>query len=153
MVDFGSYFRYADKCARLGELKPSVTAGDGECNCPTCTENEKLNARLKFHYDRVKAHAPFEDFQLQMCPPRVLGYIIEQKMWAQLAVDNIKPPHRDAQDVFNKKLQLDEDTKALIRSLVLNHEAGKELKGGKRVHGIEDIVQGKGEGLVILLYG
>ena len=89
-----------------------------------------------------------------MCPPRVLGYVIERKMWAQLQVDEVKPVRNEnASDTFDKKLQLEEETKDIIKNLVTNHEQGKEEKNGKRTKGIQDLVQGKGDGLVILLHG
>ncbi|KAI9845158.1 MAG: hypothetical protein M1837_005043 [Sclerophora amabilis] len=152
MVDFLSYFQYADKVARLGDLKSC--AEDDECGCPTCRENKELSDLLKFDYDGRTREDEFETMQYLMCPPRVLGYVIERKMWAQLQVDDVKPVEiANAGDTFDKKLKLDEGTKDLLRYLVTNHEDGKKTKDGKRIKGIQDIVQGKGDGLVILLHG
>lgn len=109
---------------------------------------------LKFNFDKQAPDAEFEPFQYMMCPPRVLGYVIERKMWAQLRVDDVQPvKNENAGDTFDKKLQLEEDTKELIKNLVATHEQGKEMKNGKRTKGIQDVVQGKGDGLVILLHG
>ena len=75
-------------------------------------------------------------------------------MWAQLLVNDVMAVKNEgASDTFDKKLQLEEETKDLIKNLVSNHEQGKETKNGKRTKGIQDVVQGKGDGLVILLHG
>lgn len=109
---------------------------------------------LKFNFDKQAPDAEFEPLQYMMCPPRVLGYVIERKMWAQLRVNDVQPvKNENAGDTFDKKLQLEEDTKELIKNLVATHEQGKEMKNGKRTKGIQDVVQGKGDGLVILLHG
>lgn len=154
MVDFQSYFQYADKVGRLGDLKPSGTE-DNECGCPDCRDNQALNDMMKFNFDKATRDSKFEDLQYQMCPPRVLGYVIERKMWAQLAVDTVQEAPRDrANATFDEKLKLDKKFKDLLRSLVMNHEAGKEVsEDGHKSKGIEDVVQGKGDGLVILLHG
>lgn len=152
MIDFLSYFQYADKIGRLGDLKPS--GEDDECGCPSCRSNEALSNLLKFDYDGAKGDKEYEPFQLMMCPPRVLGYVIERKMWAQLRVEDVKAVENvNGPDTFDEKLKLDTDTKDMLRDLVTNHEEGKESKGGKRTKGIQDVIQGKGDGLVILLHG
>ncbi|KAA6410582.1 MAG: hypothetical protein FRX48_06004 [Lasallia pustulata] len=153
MIDFLSYFQYADKVARLGDLKPT-SDDDDECGCPTCRGNKELSDLLKFNFDEQKKEDDFEDLQYMICPPRVLGYVIERKMWAQLQVDEVKDvKNENASDTFDNKLQLEDDTKDIIKNLVTSHEQGKEEKNGKRTKGIQDFVQGKGDGLVILLHG
>lgn len=152
MVDFLSYFQYADKIGRLGDLKPC--GDDDECGCPSCKSNKALSKLLKFEYDGATGDGDFEPFQLMMCPPRVLGYVIEREMWAQLRVEGVKAVETvNGPDTFDEKLKLDSDTKNMLRDLVTNHEEGKQSKGGKGTKGIQDVIQGKGDGLVILLHG
>lgn len=153
MVDFASYFQYADKVARLGDIKPS-SGEDDECGCPSCRSNTELSKLLKYDYDGTKRSDEFETQQYQLCPPRVLGYVIDRKMWAQLMVADVKPVENgNANRTFDDKLKLDQEIKDLLKSLVVNHEEGKNSKDGKRTKGIQDVVQGKGDGLVILLHG
>jgi len=152
MVDFASYFQYADRVARLGDLKPAP-GENVECGCPTCRANTELSDRLKFEYDRSLPGAKWERLQYILCAPRVLGYVIERKMWAQLQAEEIRPVQKTNTDTFDNKLKLDDDYKAMLRALVTSHEAGKLSKDGKRKTGIQDFVQGKGDGLVILLHG
>ncbi|MCJ1244500.1 hypothetical protein MMC30_001698 [Trapelia coarctata] len=151
MIDFLSYFQYADKIGRLGDLKSS--GEDNECGCPSCRSNKVLSNLLKFDYDGATGDEEFEPLQLMMCPPRVLGYVIERKMWAQLRVEDVKPVENvNGPDTFDEKLKLEPNTKDMLRDLVTNHEAGKQSKDGKRTKGIQDVIQGKGDGLVILLH-
>lgn len=74
-------------------------------------------------------------------------------MWAQLRVEDVKPVEKGkGADTFEEKLKLDSDTKEILRALVINHEDGKRSKDGKRTKGIQDVIQGKRDGLVILLH-
>ena len=100
----------------------------------------------------------WEGLQTMMCPPRVLGYIIREKKWAQLDINGLREtPKKTDEEAILRKLHLaDEDeednTKSLLMGLVKTHsdvEVGKENKRPQ----MKDIVPEKGKGLVILLYG
>ncbi|KAK7751707.1 hypothetical protein SLS62_006368 [Diatrype stigma] len=91
------------------------------------------------------------DDQYMMCPPRVLGYALKQKQWAQLLVDHLEVPDAADAGTFKNKLPLDEESKDLAQKLVRAHEQGKMMtKSGIRA--LEDFAPGKGKGLVIMLY-
>jgi hypothetical protein len=153
MVDFDSWFQYATTVAPLGAMQPY--SGDQECGCQICKTNPKLNALLKYDYDAWTAkRGKFEDDQYMICPPRVLGYVMAHKMWAQLQVDKVEPAKPAGEkDAFENKVELDHKIKDLLKGLVGSHESGKgKDKSGKK-QGIEDVVEGKGKGLVILLHG
>jgi hypothetical protein len=130
-----------------------------------CTSNFKLKARLGKQYDNIGSSElgtfqEFDDTQLLICPPRVRGYALEKKKWVDLLVDKVQVISEDEKrnsDAFEKLVfsQEDEekDVKGLIRSLVQNHvESNMERKEGVPGH-LEDLIPGKGQGLVILLYG
>ena len=89
------------------------------------------------------------------CPPRVLGYALKQKKWAQLLVDGLRSPDAADATVFEEKLQLDEEAKNLVKWSVQAHEEGKKLIDGKpgESRGLQDFAPDKGKGLVIMLYG
>jgi hypothetical protein len=148
MVDFTSYFRHGPGFSKIGELPIMDDLHD--CQCPICSENEATKTLFKPHYDGCSGSSTesWEDVQLMLCPPRVLGYVLKEKRWAQLAVTNLD---------FVK----DEPTDGIMKDLYL---AGKDdgrakkdfLMGLVRHHGeleLKDLVPGKGEGLVFLLYG
>jgi hypothetical protein len=121
-----------------------------------------LRKRLRWHYDHVTQATDgtwkeFEEDQLLICPPRVRGYALAQKLWVFMDVQHVKTIEKlKSEEAFNEKLVLPtpdaEETKKLIRALVEHHTARFEKKSavpGK----LRDFVEGKGQGLFILLYG
>lgn len=87
--------------------------------------------------------------QLLMCSPTVLGFSFGDKMWVEFAIDSIH------EIIFNTgafdSLVLPESQKSIVRALVENH-TGKG-KTEKKRPGIDDIIRGKGQGLVAVLHG
>ncbi|KAF5639286.1 AAA family ATPase [Fusarium sp. NRRL 52700] len=81
--------------------------------------------------------------QKMLLPPSVYGFNLEQKKWVSLDVQKIRPIN------WNKKaferLVLESDTKQLIHALI-------DVKTSKE-HKMDDIIPGKGNGLIILLHG
>lgn len=86
--------------------------------------------------------------QLLLCSPTVLGFSFGDKMWVEFAIEHI----RDI--VFNPgafdSLVLPEGQKKIVRALVESH-SGKVAN--KKSPGIDDIIRGKGQGLVAVLHG
>lgn len=148
MVDFGSYFRYGPNSAKLGDL--FVYQDVDTCACAVCSQNAVLQDLFRSGYDRSGkvSSASWDDFQLMLCAPRVLGYVLKDKQWAQLAVNNLTDVEKeDAKKVLETLYLTGKDNgkskKELLMALVRNHN--KVI--------VEDIVAGKGVGLVFLLYG
>jgi hypothetical protein len=157
MIDFESYYKYGPEVAPVGELMPF--GYDSDCDCSVCRGNDELKALFKWNYDDPSnLTTQWEDLQLMLCPPRVLGYILGEKQWAQLDIGKvIEIPEVLPDDPFDSQLQLageegGKDTKDLLKGLVRNHGLGV-LKGGSQGSEVQDIVPDKGKGLVILLYG
>lgn len=73
-----------------------------------------------------------------------------RKTWAQLLVDDVSYLEKNKGDAF-KQLVLDPEQKNLIKSLVSRH--GESEDGEDNSQQVEDIVEGKGKGVVILLHG
>jgi hypothetical protein len=148
MVDFRSYFRYGPNSAKVGDLP--VYQNVDTCACQICSQNEALQHLFKPDYDRSGkvSNASWDDLQLMLCAPRVLGYVLKDKQWAQLAVTKLSDVEKeDAKAVLNTLHLVGRENgiskKNLLMALVRNH--GKVM--------VKDIVAGKGEGLVFLLYG
>ncbi|CAG8955733.1 hypothetical protein HYFRA_00010999 [Hymenoscyphus fraxineus] len=88
----------------------------------------------------------------QLFPPRLLGYATNEKVWGQFAVDfTEEAPAKDTKP-FREVLQLDPKYKEMIEALVDSHEKIAATKNKKQSQ-VEDVVQGKGLGLVLLLHG
>lgn len=154
MVDYLSYFRYGDAVGRNGLLNPSND--DPDCTCSDCVENQGLAKAYRVHFDR-KEHLKkkaWEEEQYMLCPPRVLGYILREKQWAQLQVDLVEAiVDNDEESAWSSRLQLaDSDTKELLFDLVRSHVSTSK-KGKENRLEVNDIIPQKGKGLVILLYG
>lgn len=87
------------------------------------------------------------DGQFLLCPPRVLGYATQQKSWGQFRVDKTTDVPPGLSKAFDEKLELDKDNKKMLKALVENHESSKAA-------GVpQDVVEGKGKNLVVLLHG
>lgn len=114
-----------------------------------CSEKVEKLYRLSWHEN--PPDKSLTDEQLLFCPPRVLGYAIKPKKWAQLLVEAVSDPEQASDNIF-KNLQLEEQSKTMIKNLVKAHEEGKGGRGGEN-KGIVDFVEDKGKGLVIVLYG
>ena len=121
--------RIADRISRLGR--------GGAAGAP------KMPTRVPLTPEKMSEE------QLLMCAPTVLGFSFGDKMWAEFAIDSIH------EIIFNTgafdSLVLPESQKSIVRALVENH-TGKR-KAEKKRPGIDDIIRGKGQGLVAVLHG
>lgn len=122
-----------------------------ECTCPSCWETERRRNTFRLRYDRFRNTKNFADEQYMILPPRVLGYAMRTKIWGQLLVNNVRNVRYDKEENTFKKLVLAKSQKKLIESLVSKH--GELNSDGGDANQLEDLVEGKGKGLVILLHG
>lgn len=151
MVDFESFYQYGLEQSYIGDI--IIGRQSKECLCYHCTGNEILDDLYCRRFDKATGDAQdkWDDLQYILCPPRVLGYILQDKRWAQLDLEKIKPAKDDA-DAFENKLHL----KGAPDSSLEDHEIKKLLMDLVKTHGqgqVRDFVEDKGKGLVILLYG
>ncbi|KAI0897170.1 P-loop containing nucleoside triphosphate hydrolase protein [Annulohypoxylon nitens] len=158
VVDYISYFQYGPQFVRNGELYPNMDGVD--CTCSDCEKNTGLATTYRTQFDTTKAQekAEWEDEQYMLCPPRLLGYILGEKQWAELQVTLIHEiPPDDPDNAWNTRLQLADNnkTKDMLFSLVKSHVSTRNQEKKIEEGGLEvnDIISGKGKGLVILLYG
>lgn len=150
MVDFNSYIQHGPPFIRFPPMGDINYIDDEEatCKCTSCIQNENLKGNQKTHYDGVKQDENWEDIQLLICPPRILGYHLKGKRWVELDVENIKTIGKLRDDSAFASLQLNKGQKTLIEKLVNNHASVTEKDPSMGDH-----MQGKGNGLVILLHG
>lgn len=85
----------------------------------------------------------------RLCPPRILGYALNQKAMVQFILEKAQEiSQKKNKGPYQNELQLKRAQKDMLLALVDQHESGENAKGT-----IEDIIPGKGRSLVILLHG
>jgi hypothetical protein len=141
MVDFDSFFEYLPpNTPILGSL--ARYEGQLESLSPDRRANPVFKDMYKFHWDKHGRDTKVEDDQYLHCPPRVLGYALKHKKWAQLLVDRLEAPDAADATVFQDKLQLDPDHKDLVKWAVQAHEKGKETNWKGEPKGLQDFAPG-----------
>lgn len=129
MVDYESYFQYGPSDGRNGPLEPSANASPG-CGCSDCRANKGLMGRYRTRFDDSECvnRKIWEDEQYLICPPRVLGYILQEKQWAQLQVTCLSELSTDtATEKKRLKLADDPQPKGKARSRGANFESTGNL--------------------------
>lgn len=162
VVDPLLYKRYAGgSCLHLGNMVPDIFK---VCVCNLC-ELDGLSAkwRQQFKSDdpgvSIKSRDSTENDQdsdamdalYSQLPPRVLGFIVSHKVWAQINVDSIEEENRAEQGEKSwASLSIPDHHKTNIKKLVSNHLKIGDPRDEAR---IRDLIPDKGEGLIILLHG
>ncbi|KAK4224660.1 putative atpase aaa+ type core [Podospora fimiseda] len=95
-------------------------------------------------FDDFPRDRPFTDRQAQLCPSSVLCYAIKSRAWYEVSLSKLKDVEWDKSGLGS--LVIDPDTKKMLAGLVEQHRKN-------RVRGLSDIVQSKGKGLIIVLFG
>ncbi|KFY96264.1 hypothetical protein V500_02531, partial [Pseudogymnoascus sp. VKM F-4518 (FW-2643)] len=85
------------------------------------------------------------DEDLLICSPTVLGFSLEDKLWLEFAVADISEISWN-ESLFHQ-LAIPSEPKKLIEALTTFQS------GGEAKHTFDDFVEGKGRGLIMLLYG
>ena len=126
-----------------------------ECSCQECQNHTGLQEMSRTRFDKEAFQEEWEEEQYILCPPRVLGYILSEKQWAQLKVNTLKDiPKVDPNRSWDRvKLADGEKTKKVLLNLVQGHGVADTGDADNRDLIVPDIVTKKGKGLVILLYG
>ncbi|KAG4435642.1 hypothetical protein IFR05_008864 [Cadophora sp. M221] len=91
-----------------------------------------------------KALPVFTDEEYLIASPVVLGFAFAEKLWLEFTVSGVK------EIVWNEgaydSLVLEDNTKAIVKALVESHKYHP-------AESIDDVIQGKGKGLVAVLHG
>ncbi|OJD27687.1 hypothetical protein ACJ73_00915 [Blastomyces percursus] len=92
-----------------------------------------------------KGPSDLSDDDLLISPPTVLGFGLDDKLWGEFAIDNIREIQW-SQGIFDK-LVLSQDRKEVIMAVTERHI------GEGRDKSFDDFIRGKGRGLIVLLSG
>ncbi|KAL8702970.1 MAG: hypothetical protein Q9201_003853 [Fulgogasparrea decipioides] len=103
---------------------------------------QAANAAYK-KYDALKPETDPDEMTKLLSPQTVQGYSLRDKVWKNLNVNQLRPVN------FRKnaweRLVLDEEYKEIVQAMVSSYV--------DKTAGLEDIIAGKGAGLVTLLHG
>lgn len=103
-----------------------------------------------------------EDYErLVLLPPRLLGYASKEKIWGQFLVDNLMTINHNIEQAqagpFRNELELDVESKQLLMAFVQHHRASASREPKQNMANSDaeafDVIEGKGQGPVILLHG
>ncbi|KAH6686735.1 hypothetical protein F5X68DRAFT_11932 [Plectosphaerella plurivora] len=103
-------------------------------------------------YVNDKRVTEVEDDDIVLLPSRVVAYSLRERKFVMLAIDALRlvPP---ARNVF-KDLKIDPEHKRMVRSLVKSHLQKQTAQRARPTATLDqDLIRGKGSGLVILLHG
>lgn len=162
IVDPVLYKKYAGgSCLHLGNMVPDTFK---MCLCNLCeldglrskwrqqfkSDDHGVSSRSKDPTEKNQDTNTMDALYAQL-PPRVLGFIVSQKVWAQIDVDSIEEEDRAKQGRQSwNSLAIPGNHKNNILKLVSNHLKIGDSRANAR---IRDLIPDKGEGLVILLHG
>ncbi|CAK1364315.1 unnamed protein product [Cercospora beticola] len=132
-----------------------------DCACRACQSSVALQWKVQPTDDLRYQVESFQESEerLRMCPPKVLGYALRQRLWAQFRIKDISNSENSAESghYFQKELQLDSKYKETLMAFITNHESFRKRRSQPNSrHSIPetfDIVEDKGKGLAILLHG
>ena len=151
MVDFEGYKTWGPSLSvigNLGDLAPNFAEA---CTCKLCLdESSNCHQWMRdFANGNGENDTADEKRNNLLLPPRVLGYCLHKKFWAQFhvrTVKDIETPHSEEWSEGVVFPEESENIKQDLRTLIEQH--GKPIS-----HMIGDPVAGKGCGLVVLLHG
>ena len=103
---------------------------------------EKRRSGIRVSFLNRKSYVMSET-QALLSPAEIVGFSLVEKAWAGFLVDKVESI-KWAESAF-QKLELDSSTKEIMQSLVERHQASRI--------DFDDVVAGKGKGLVFLLFG
>ncbi|RSL50988.1 hypothetical protein CEP54_011652 [Fusarium duplospermum] len=98
---------------------------------------------------------PLRDEDYALISRRMFAYVLKDRKFIAVDVQYLSeiPP----QDNVFKNLKIDKEYKQMVKGLVRSHLVKKDLEqqhpGVSKIHQSQDIIYGKGRGLVILLHG
>ncbi|KAF1969457.1 hypothetical protein BU23DRAFT_513104 [Bimuria novae-zelandiae CBS 107.79] len=151
-----------DDVPPLGKKVPYI---DPDCVCSVCKTSPfqwKPESKLEEGSFGPLGEAFGEDEKrLQFLPPRLLGFALKEKVWGQFLVDNLTKvgfvDDTEHKDPFWEELQLRQEAKDQLMALVKFHKAPAMRKPNENTGGgsskVFDVIEGKGQGVVILLHG
>lgn len=163
IIDAATFIRYGDM--RIGN---NHYRGKQTCECKFCNlkgskswVNSFKNGEGDYNPEASIDSQTYEKF-FSLLPFRAMGVIVKQKRFGQFPIDQISDVDSKDFEIGWNSLQLSQDHKLAMRHLVaaqLERKAQQEQEKAEKQEEnqkqtvIQDLVPGKGEGLVILLHG
>lgn len=153
IVDHYAFMNSNRNTMRWGILPPlgrRVANFAAHCACQICQTSILMWKTLEDESEGTDFEK-FEDVEerLLFLPPRLLGHALHDKLWGQFLVSKLKRVESVNVEPFETELQLDTDNKQLLEAFIKNHKRAAIGKDAK----VFDIIEGKGQGLIIMLYG
>ncbi|CAK7218198.1 hypothetical protein SBRCBS47491_003428 [Sporothrix bragantina] len=124
---------------------------DGAHAVETNSYADKDEFLLAYLADNTGIGYQLSEENLQLLPDRVMAYVLRDRKFVQLDVHYLSKIEQQS-NVF-ENLKIDEQHKEMVMALVDSHFRRKAIKGPRYFSLGQDLIQGKGEGLVILLHG
>ncbi|PGH23026.1 hypothetical protein AJ80_02941 [Polytolypa hystricis UAMH7299] len=101
---------------------------------------------------KEKTTLELRDEDLILLPKRLFGYVLRDREFVTLDIRSLHAI-QPQQDVFSR-LKILREYRDILKSLVASHFVGKDLEKKMATQGLtQDVIQGKGRALVILLHG
>lgn len=156
MIDFEAYRENCGFSPKLGRFENYAS---NLCNCGFCVGTprsewmETFKNPTKNLDDLAKISDGEENWLL--LPYRVLGYVIEDHLWAEFPVEWVKPYQHEGQNSYKDKImfpEAKEHQKRALEKLILSR-TDQDDDAKQDGYWVSDFVKGKGKGLVILLHG
>lgn len=120
------------------------------------TECKQTRTFLKsnpFGLTETKAGVP-SGLMLALLPKRVFAYAVLQRKFVQVNIEHVRSADREVGDKAFEKLEINPSYKKLILALVKSHFDKIETEKRTNVEiETQDLIRGKGKGVVILLHG
>ncbi|KAK6503299.1 hypothetical protein TWF481_008326 [Arthrobotrys musiformis] len=136
IVDAYAYYKCQSQMApRLSRDREGATPAEPP-------ENEQTQT-LPGRKERKEELFPLSDAELLLCIPRVKGFDLKTKEWAEFNVDDIQDPEWN--ETAYEKLVLREGEKELVAAFA--------DRAKSRAQKFDDFISNKGEGIIILLCG
>ncbi|KAG0129740.1 hypothetical protein HOY82DRAFT_487773 [Tuber indicum] len=146
MVD-PSTFRRINPNYRMSPVKESAShTSPGAANAEDDSENENEDEDEDCGGGDDEEDEEMTEEQLLLCSPTVLGFSFGDKLWAEFAVEHVNEIEFNP-DAF-ESLVLPEAQKKIVKALVESHTGNRGSRSG-----IDDVIKGKGKGLVAVLHG
>lgn len=117
---------------------------------------QRARGSRRAHHRPTEAHkTELRDEDLILLPKRMFAYVLRERRFVAIDITSLTPIRRE-QGVF-ENLRILKDYKDIVRGLVASHFEKKTIERKYVDRGTEgpsqDLIQGKGRGLVVLLHG
>ena len=147
MIDYKMFTRQVPASAVRLDKDPAIEIEE-DSETGYCSKDCKVCKREKGLLGKNEAHErdTVDDTEALLCPGFVRGFALTDKVWAEFQIDKLTDITWN--DQAYTRLEMNAEFKEVISALVNSH-----ANHGKSVSEFDDIIAGKGLGLVFLLQG